>query len=232
MPGRPRMKLLIIEDSQRLLRSLGSGLKKMGHSVDLVADGIEGLEFARYTDYDVVVLDLMLPGLDGLSILRKLRALGRQTHILILSARDQVEDRVRGLQLGADDYMVKPFSFDELCARLGALARRRYAAKSPVIVLGPVTLDTAARLVERGGSAVNLTPAEYAILEHLALNRGRVISKERLLEAIHDSDSSAGPNVVEVLICNLRRKLADKRDEPVIATRRGYGYVIEQGGGG
>jgi len=222
------MKLLVIEDSQRLLRSLGRGLKKTGYAVDLVADGADGLDYARFNDYDVIVLDLMLPGMDGLTILRKLRAMGKQTHILILSAKDQVEDRIRGLQLGADDYMIKPFSFEELCARLGTLVRRQYKAKNPEINLGAgVRVNTATKLVERNGSAVNLTPAEYALLECLALNRGKVISKEKLLQAIHDSDSYAGPNVVEVLICNLRKKIGGAGEDCVVRTRRGYGYVVD-----
>ena len=222
------MKLLIIEDSQRLLRSLGSGLKKAGYAVDLVADGIEGLDYARFNEYDVIVLDLMLPGMDGLTILRKLRAMGRQTHILILSAKDQVEDRIRGLQLGADDYLVKPFSFDELCARISSLVRRRYEAKNPEISVGPISLNTATRLVTREGAPVSLTPAEYAILESLVLNRDRVLSKTQLLEAIHDSESFAGPNVIEVLICNLRKKIGENGDHSIIVTRRGYGYLVEK----
>jgi len=221
------MKLLIIEDSQRLLRSLGSGLKKMGYAVDLVADGVDGLDYARFNDYDVIVLDLMLPGMDGLSILRKLRALGRQTHILILSAKDQVEDRIRGLQLGADDYMIKPFSFDELCARINTLIRREYKAKNPNLVLGPITLNTSARVIARNGLPVSLTAAEYAVLECLALNRGKVMSKEKLLAAIHDSDSYAGPNVVEVLVCHLRKKIGSEGRNSIVQTRRGYGYMVE-----
>lgn len=221
------MKLLVIEDSQRLLRSLGRGLKKMGYAVDLVADGQDGLDYARFNEYDVIVLDLMLPGMDGLTILRKLRALGKQTHILILSAKDQVEDRIRGLQLGADDYMIKPFSFDELCARIGTLVRRQYEAKNPEINLGSVSLNTSTKSVERNGAVVSLTPAEYALFECLALNRGKVISKEKLLETIHNSESYAGPNVVEVLICNLRKKIGGARDNSVVRTRRGYGYVVE-----
>ena len=221
------MKLLIIEDSQRLLRSLGAGLRKMGYAVDLVADGAEGLDYARLNDYDVIVLDLMLPTMDGLTVLQRLRALGKQTHVLILSAKDQVEDRVRGLQLGADDYMIKPFSFDELCARLQTLVRRRYREKNPEIALGPLTLNTAACMVARDGKPVSLTPAEYSIFAHLALNRGRVLSKEQLLDAVHDSDSCPEPNVVEVLICTLRKKIALNGEEPVVKTRRGHGYCIE-----
>lgn len=144
--------------------------------------------------------------------------------------KDQVEDRIRGLELGADDYLVKPFSFDELCARIGSLVRRRYEAKNPEIAVGPVTLNTATRQVSRDGGPISLTAAEYAIFECLALSRGRVLSKPRLLEAIHDSESLAGPNVVEVLICNLRKKIGRDGDEPIIVTRRGYGYVIELGG--
>ena len=220
------MKLLIIEDSQRLLRSLGSGLRKMGYAVDLVADGAEGLDYARLNEYDVIVLDLMLPTMDGLTVLQRLRALGKQTHILILSAKDQVADRIRGLQLGADDYMVKPFSFDELCARIQTLTRRRYGEKNPEIAVGALVLNTAARTVSRGEARVSLTPAEYCVFEHLALNRGRVFSKEQLIDAIHDSDSFPGPNVIEVLVCTLRKKIDADAGESVIETRRGHGYCI------
>lgn len=221
------MKLLIIEDSEALLRSLGTGLRKMGYAVDLVADGKEGLDFARFNEYDVIVLDLMLPTMDGLTVLQRLRALGKKTHILILSAKDRVEDRVRGLQLGADDYMIKPFSFDELCARLQTLVRRRYGEKNPELAVHGVTLNTTSRSVFREGREVALTPGEYSIFEHLALSRGRVLSKEQLIDAVHDSDASPGPNVVEVLICTLRKKLGCDAENPIIKTRRGYGYYIE-----
>jgi DNA-binding response OmpR family regulator len=221
------MKLLVIEDSQHLLRSLGSGLRKMGYAVDLVTDGAEGFNFARANDYDVIVLDLMLPTMDGLTLVQRLRTLGNQTHILILSARDRVEDRIRGLQLGADDYLVKPFSFEELCARIQTLVRRRRSVKNPEIAVGNLILNTAARTVSRIGKAISLTAAEYRIFEHLVLSRGRVLSKEQLIHAIHDSDSCPGPNVIEVLICTLRKKLQDDTEHPMIKTRRGFGYCIE-----
>ena len=221
------MKLLIIEDSQRLLRTLGIGLRKLGYAVDLVADGADGLDYARFNEYDVIVLDLMLPSMDGLAVLQRLRALGRKTHILILSAKDQVADRIRGLQLGADDYMVKPFSFDELCARIQTLVRRRYGEKNPEIAVGPLVLNTAARSVSRDGQRVNLTAAEYCIFEQLAMARGRVFSKEQLLDAIHDGESCPGVNVVEVLVCTLRKKIDVEGGESVVQTRRGYGYCIE-----
>ena len=220
------MKLLIIEDSQRLLRTLGIGLRKLGYAVDLVADGAEGLDYARFNEYDVIVLDLMLPTMDGLAVLQRLRALGRKTHILILSAKDQVADRIRGLQLGADDYMVKPFSFDELCARIQTLTRRQYGEKNPEIALGALVLNTAARTVARDGQRVALTAAEYSIFEQLALSRGRVFSKEQLLDAIHDGEACTGANVIEVLVCTLRKKIDAEGADSVIETRRGYGYCI------
>ena len=223
------MKLLIIEDSKRLLRSLSHGLKKYGFSVDAAEDGRDGLDFALFNDYDVILLDLMLPGMDGLTVLRKLRAAGRQTHILILSARDQVDDRIRGLKLGADDYMVKPFSFEELIARVQTLVRRKYEAKSPEISVNEITINTANKEVKCADTVVTLTPGEYAILEHLILNRGRVMSKDQLLDAVHDSESYASRNVVEVLVCNLRKKLDHNGASSIIKTRRGYGYLIEQG---
>ena len=219
------MKLLIIEDSQRLLRALGTGLRKLGYAVDLVADGAEGLDYARFNEYDVIVLDLMLPKIDGLTVLQRLRALGRQTHILILSAKDRVEDRIRGLQLGADDYLIKPFAFDELCARIQTLVRRRYGEKNPDLAVGPLVLNTAARVVTRDGERVNLTPAEHSIFESLALSRGRVLSKEQLIDAMHDSDSCPGANVIEVLICTLRKKIGDSA-ATIVETRRGHGYCI------
>ena len=221
------MKILLVEDSQRLLRSLGQGLKKLGYAVDLAADGEEGLALAETYDYHVIVLDLMLPGLSGLEVLRRLRARGRDAHILILSARDRVDDRVQGLQLGADDYLVKPFAFDELCARIQALIRRRHQAKNPVIQVGPLEIDAARRQVSRNGDALHLTPSEYALLEFLAYQRGRVFSKEQLVEHLHRSDSDVSSNVVEVLVSGLRKKIHTHGQPPILCTRRGFGYVVE-----
>jgi DNA-binding response OmpR family regulator len=221
------VKVLLVEDSQRLLRSLGQGLKKLGYAVDLAGDGEDGLALAETYDYAVIVLDLMLPGLPGLEVLRRLRARGSGTHILILSARDRVEDRVKGLQLGADDYLVKPFDFDELCARIQALVRRRHHAKNPVLRLGPLEIDTAGRQVSRRGEPLHLTPGEYRLLEFLAYQPGRVFSQAQLLEALHRSDSDASPNVVEVLVSGLRRKIHVRGEPPVLRTRRGFGYFVE-----
>ena len=221
------MKILLVEDSPRLLRSLGQGLKKLGYAVDGAADGETGLALAETYDYHVIVLDLMLPGVPGLEILRRLRARGSGVHILILSARDRVDDRVQGLQLGADDYLVKPFAFEELCARIQALVRRRHQAKNPVIRVGSLEIDAVRRQVTRDGDALHLTPSEYSLLELLAYQPGRVFSKEQLVEHLHRSDSDVSTNVVEVLVSGLRKKIHVHGEPPILRTRRGFGYFVE-----
>jgi DNA-binding response OmpR family regulator len=221
------VKILVVEDSERLLRSLGEGLRKLGYAVDLAGDGEDGLAFAETYDYDVIVLDLMLPGLPGLEVLRQLRAQGRRAHVLILSARDRVEDRVKGLQMGADDYLVKPFAFDELAARIQALVRRRHQVKDPTIRLGTLEIDTARRQVSRRGDRLHLTPSEYALLEFLAYQRGRVVSQAQLLEHLRRSDADVSSNIVEVLVSGLRKKIHADGEPPILRTRRGFGYVVE-----
>jgi DNA-binding response OmpR family regulator len=221
------VKILLVDDSQRLLRSLSQGLRKLGYAVDLAGDGENGLDLAEIYDYHVIVLDLMLPGVTGLEVLRRLRAGGSGAHILILSARDRVEDRVKGLQLGADDYLVKPFAFDELCARIQALVRRRHETKNPIIRLGSLEIDAARRQVSRHGDALHLTPSEYALLEFLAYQRGRVFSQEQLVEHLHRSDSEVASNVIQVLVSALRRKIHAPGEPPILRTRRGFGYFVE-----
>lgn len=221
------MRLLVVEDSERLRRSLGQGLQRAGFAVDLSGDGREGLAYAEVNDYDVIILDLMLPEVDGLTVLKTLRRQGRNTHILILSAKDQVADRIRGLELGADDYLVKPFSFDELCARVRALVRRRYESKDPVLHLGDLAIDTARQQASRSGRTLPLAPTEYALLQLLALRRGRVVSREQILDHLYDSAAEVSSNVVEVLVCSLRKKVQPEGSKPLIVTRRGCGYLIE-----
>jgi two-component system copper resistance phosphate regulon response regulator CusR len=221
------MRVLVIEDSERLRRSLQAGLARVGYNVDVAADGREALEMALAGDYELLVLDLMLPGLPGLEVLARLRAARHDGHVLILSARDRTDDRVKGLETGADDYLVKPFSFDELVARLRALTRRRHDAKNPVIRLGDVELDTTRRQAAKAGEAVHLTPKEYALLEYLALRRGRVFSKDRLIEQLYTGDAGVTENMIEALVSGLRRKLQGPGEPPLIATRRGFGYTIE-----
>lgn len=220
------MRLLLVEDSDRLRRWLSRGLRREGYAVDVAADGNEGLWSATENAYDVIILDLMLPGIDGLTLLRTLRERGISTHILILSAKDMVEDRVQGLGLGADDYLVKPFSFAELCARIQALVRRSYRSKSPVLRVGDLTVDTASRQVRHGDQPVALTSREYGLMELLVRRAGEVVSRRELWDHLYEFDSDTASNVIEVMIYSLRRKLGDGAD--LIKTRRGQGYVIDR----
>jgi DNA-binding response OmpR family regulator len=221
------MRLLLVEDSPRLQRSLTTALKKAGYAVDVAGDGEEGLWLATNNDYDTVILDLMLPRLDGLSLLERLRAGGKLTHVLLLTAKDTVEDRVRGLRKGADDYLVKPFALDELLARVEALCRRSYGTKRTRIILGELTIDTGARTVTLGSTLVELTPREYALLEYLALRRGQVVSRSEIEHHIYDDSADPLSNVVDSAICTLRKKMTPPGAKPLIHTRRGHGYVIE-----
>jgi len=221
------MKVLVVEDSERLRRSLEYGLRRSGFAVDAVADGEEGLAYARHGVYDVIVLDLLLPRLDGLELLRRIRASGSRVHVLILSARDQIGERVRGLELGADDYLTKPFAFEELVARLRALVRREYGAKSPVQTVGDLRIDTARRAVHRGEEPVPLTPSEYALLEHLVARRGQVVPKSDLLDHLYAGDGAGSENAIEVLVHQLRRKIHRPGAPEIVRTRRGHGYLVE-----
>ncbi len=221
------MKLLVIEDSERLRRSLELGLRRSGFAVDTVGDGEEGLAYARHGKYDAVILDLMLPKLDGLTLLRMLRDEGNDVHVLILSARDQVEERIQGLQLGSDDYLTKPFAFEELVARLRALVRRKYGAKTPTHRVGELEIDTGRRAVVRDSVEIPLTRNEYAVLEYLVVRRGRVVSKAELLDHLYAGAGHGSENAVEVFIHQLRKKIQINGDADVIRTRRGHGYVID-----
>jgi DNA-binding response OmpR family regulator len=221
------MRLLLVEDSPRLQRSLTTALKKAGYAVDVAGDGEAGLWLAVGNDYDTVILDLMLPRLDGLSLLEQLRAKGKQTHVLLLTARDTVEDRVRGLRKGADDYLVKPFALDELLARVEALCRRSYGTKATRIVLGELVIETGARTVTLAGVSVELTPREYALLEYLALRQGQVVSRTEIEQHIYDDSVDPLSNVVDSAICTLRKKMTAPGAKPLIHTRRGHGYVLD-----
>jgi DNA-binding response OmpR family regulator len=221
------VRILLVEDSPRLQRSVGDGLRKASFAVDVVGDGQEGLRWAQATEYDVIVLDLMLPGLDGLTVLRRLRDEGRSAHVLILTAKDTVEDRVRGLKMGADDYLTKPFAFDELLARVQALVRRSQGPKNPCIRVGPVEIDTSARTVTVAGRAVSLAPREYALLEYLSRRVGKVVSRDQIERHIYDGTSEVTSNVVDSAVCALRRKIELAGHRPLIHTRRGMGYVLQ-----
>jgi DNA-binding response OmpR family regulator len=219
------MRILVIEDSVRLQRVLTTALKKSGYVVDLAGDGEEGLWLAETNNYDVIVLDIMLPKRDGLSLLTAYRKKGGAAHILLLTARDTVSNRVEGLQAGADDYLVKPFALEELLARVQSLCRRAYGSKQNEIVVGELLIDSSARSVRVGNRPVELTAREYLLLEYLARRRGTVVSRAEIEEHIYDGSGDWMSNVVDSAICALRKKLLT--EAPLIHTRRGMGYVLE-----
>ncbi len=220
------MRVLIVEDQERLRNWLQKGLKEAGFTVDASGDGKEGLWYALGNAYDVIILDLMLPGMDGLSLLRRLREAGREDQVLILTARDTVADRVKGLDLGADDYLVKPFAFEELLARVRALVRRGYRKHSPLIEVGDLRIDTAKRQVWRREQGVELRAMEYKLLEYLARRAGETVSRADIWEHLYDFGSETASNVVDVYVGSLRRKLDRPGEKSLIQTRRGLGYVL------
>lgn len=220
------MRVLLVEDFQILRESLAQGLREAGYAVDAAADGEEGLWLAQSNPYDVLILDLMLPKLDGLSLLKKLREKNDQTHVLILTARDAPDDRVRGLDLGADDYLPKPFVLAELLARVRALVRRKYQIKSPTVRVADLEVDTSARLVRRGGRVIDLSPREYVFLEFLAARAGTVVTRTDIWDHLYDFNSESDSNVVDVFIAHLRKKIEEPGRPRLIHTRRGHGYVL------
>ena len=221
------MRVLVVEDSSSLRHALHVGLERSGFAVDSVEDGEQALRFIGCSVYDVIILDLLLPKRDGLFVLRQMRAQGDNTHVLILSARDQTTDRITGLELGADDYLVKPFAFEELKARIQALIRRRFDDKRPSLSVGPLMLNPAAREVRRGEDLVPLSPKEFAVLEALCRHQGSVLSRAQLIERTTGFEREITENAVDVLICALRRKLKAFAADQLIRTKRGFGYYVQ-----
>lgn len=222
------MRLLLVEDYPPLQKSVVKGLREAGFAVDATGDGQEALWFAEGNEYDVIVLDLMLPRLDGMEILRRLRAKGRQSHVLIVTAKDAVPDRVAGLNAGADDYLTKPFEFEELLARVQALVRRSYQRKAPVIEIGQLRIDTASQQAKRGEEVLTLSAREYALLEYLAMRAGELVTRSDIWEHVYDFRSEATSNVVDVYIGHLRRKIDRPGEASLIETVRGRGYVFRK----
>ena len=220
------MRILVVEDESRLATLLRRGLVEEGHAVDLAASGEEALDWVEAGDHDVVVLDVMLPGLDGLEVCRRLRRERVRIPILLLTARDAVADRVAGLDAGADDYLVKPFAFAELAARLRALTRRPAEALDPVLRAGELRLDAAARRLWRGDAEVRLPNKEFRILEHLMRHPNRVLTRSMIAEHVWDYDFPNVTNVIDVHIRQLRRKLDDPYPGRLIQTVRGAGYRL------
>lgn len=217
------MRLLVVEDEPDLLRSLAKALREEGYAVDTAEDGEEGLYKATNTPYDAMLLDVMLPRLDGWEVMRKLRAEGHRTPVLMLTAKDKTRDRVQGLDLGADDYLVKPFDLPELFARVRALIRRSSLQPTSAIEIGDVTIDSVARTVSRAGEAVPLTAREYSLVEYLARHRGALVTRTELYDHLFDENDATLSNLLDVHVSNIRKKLGHE----FIVTRRGHGYCVE-----
>jgi DNA-binding response OmpR family regulator len=222
------MRLLVVEDNQRLRNSIKLSLEESGYVLDTAADGVEGQEMAELTEYDAIILDIMLPKRDGLQVCRNLRQQHLRTPIILLTARDAVDDRVKGLDSGADDYLVKPFSLDELRARLRALLRRDAPDKTGVLSVGDLELDPATHITRRGGMPIELTGKEFALLEYMIRNPSWLITREMAERHVWDYGGASGSNLVDVYIRRLRRKVDDPFDVKLIETVRGYGYRLNK----
>lgn len=220
------MRILVVEDERKLATVLQRGLREHGYAVDVAHDGEEGLALAEIEPYDLLVLDVLLPKIDGIALCEHLRARQNNVPILMLTARDSLDDRVRGLDSGADDYLTKPFAFRELLARVRALLRRDRPSKHPVIRIGDLEIDTITRSVRRGGRPIALTSKEYAILEYFARNPNRVLTRTQIAEHVWNYDFVAMSNVVDVYVGYLRRKLGDDHEPRLLHTVRGTGYQL------
>ena len=220
------MRLLLVEDDARIARFVAKGLREQAYAVDVAANGNDALYQAAINTYDLIVLDVMIPGRDGFAVCRELRAAGQKIPILMLTAKDAVEDRIAGLDLGADDYLTKPFEFRELLARLRALLRRSGELRPPRIAVADLVLDTAARSVSRAGADVPMTTKEYALLEYLARNLGRVVGRAEIAEHVWEETFDPFSNLIEVYVNRLRRKIDAGRATALLQTRRGAGYIL------
>lgn len=222
------MRILFAEDERDLNHIITKKLTSQGYSVDSVYDGEEAIDILSYTDYDAVILDIMMPKADGFAVLRALRSKGKNTPVLFLTARDSVQDRVAGLDSGANDYLVKPFSVEELLARIRAMTRTAFGVSDSLLSVGDLTMDTAAKVVKRGGKEIPLSAKEYALLEYLMHNAGIVLSREKIENHIWNFDYEGGTNVVDVYIRYLRKKIDEEYDKKLIHTVRGRGYVLRE----
>ena len=222
------MRILLAEDERDLNRIITKKLTSAGYSVDSFYDGEEAIQVLSYTEYDALILDIMMPKADGYAVLRAVRDAGKTTPVLFLTARDAVADRVKGLDSGANDYLVKPFSFEELLARIRAMTRTSFGVKDSLLTIADITLDSAAQTVRRAGRELTLSAKEYALLEYLMHNQGIILSREKIENHIWNLDYEGGTNVVDVYISYLRKKIDEGREKKLIHTVRGRGYVLRE----
>ncbi len=221
------MRILVVEDDEKIANAIKKGLEQESYAVDVEYDGRDGEDSALSLPYDLIILDRMLPGMDGLEICRALRKEGKKTPILMLTAKDKISDRVEGLNSGADDYLIKPFAFDELLARVKALLRRPEAEIGTKLKIADLTLDTITKKVARSGRNITLTPKEYSLLEYFMRNPDRILTKDQIIEHVWDFDADILPNTVEVYVGYLRNKIDSSKDKlHLIQTARGFGYKI------
>ena len=222
------MKILVVEDEKDLNNIITKHLKKNNFSVDSVFDGEEALEYLNYGDYDVIILDIMLPKFNGYEVVKNLRANKNETAVLMLTARDAIDDKIKGLDLGADDYLVKPFDFRELLARIRVLVRRKYGNVSNKIQIDDLVVDTSKKSVTRAGKNIELTGKEYEVLEYLVQNKGRVLSRDKIRDSVWDYGYEGESNIIDVLIKNIRKKIDIGNSKQLIHTKRGLGYVLKE----
>lgn len=221
------MKLLLVEDEINLNRILTKLLQKKEYQVDSAYDGIQALQHIKTNNYDAIIMDVMMPNMNGYKAVEEIRLLKNETPIIMLTARDSLNDKITGLNIGADDYLVKPFEFDELLARLNAIIRRKYSNSSSKLSIDNLILDTVEKTVTRNNTPINLTAKEYKVLEYLLQNQNRIISREQIRENVWEYDYEAESNVIDVLIKNIRKKIDLPDTKPLIHTKRGLGYVIK-----
>ena len=221
------MKILVVEDERDLNRIITKHLKKNNYSVDRCFDGQEALDFISYSEYDLIITDIMMPNVDGYEFIDKLRANKNNTPVIMLTAKDALEDKIVGLDSGADDYIVKPFEFDELLARIRVLMRRNYGLATNIIQIEEVTLDLAKKQVTKSGEIIDLTGKEYEVLEYLMKNKGSILSRDQILNHVWDYEYEGASNIVDVIIKNIRKKLDRGEGNTIIYTKRGLGYFVK-----
>ncbi len=222
------MRLLIVEDEKTLANLIKKGFEEEGYAVDVAYNGEDGLFLAKNNIYDAIVLDIMLPIIDGISLLKELREQNFSTPIILLTAKDSVKDKVLGLDSGSDDYLTKPFSFEELLSRVRAIIRRKFAASSPIIKICDLAIDTAQKTVKRCNKIIDLSAKEYSLLEYLALNKNKVINRTAIIEHLYDEDFDLDSNVIDVFINRIRNKIDKNFDKKLVHTFRGIGYSLKE----